>query len=65
MGWFEHKHLWLPKTELNTIKDPHTRAVIGAIIIEDCSCGLVRSIEFQPGSAPVVRIAETPKEPSK
>lgn len=62
MGWFDHKHLWLPKTALNTIKDPHTKGTIGGLIVEDCSCGLVRTIEFTPGTAPVVRVAAAPKE---
>jgi hypothetical protein len=61
MGLFDHKHYWRPKTALNTIRDPETKANIGGLIVEDCSCGSVRTIEFMPGEAPVVRVAEAVK----
>lgn len=59
MTWFTHQHYWRPKTDLNTILDPETKAKIGGLIVEDCRCGAVRTIEFAPGTAPVVRIAES------
>jgi hypothetical protein len=56
MSWFKHRHYWLQKTGLNTV---HTQnGITGGLIVEDCSCGAVRTIEFQPGSAPVVRVTE-------
>jgi hypothetical protein len=61
MGWFDHKHYWLPKTALNTIKDPQSGGIIGALIVEGCSCGAVRTIEYQPGADPIVRLAASIK----
>ena len=49
MAWFEHRHYWRPKTALNTVLDPETKEKIGGLLLEDCPCGAVRTIEFQPG----------------
>jgi hypothetical protein len=62
MGWFEHRHYWRTKTALNPIKDPQTGGTVGALIVEDCSCGSVRTIEYQPGTPAVIRIAKPPAE---
>lgn len=59
MGWFEHRHYWRPKTLMNQIVKPGTSEAIGGLLVEDCVCGAVRTIEFHPGEAPVVRIALT------
>jgi len=58
MSWFKHKHWWRVKSD-NIIKesDGRTRA---QLILEDCSCGAVRTIEVEPGKAPVVRIGYDP-----
>ncbi len=58
MKWFEHRHYWRPKTDLNTITVPGTEKPRGGLILEDCMCGAVRTIEFYPGEAPVVRVAK-------
>jgi hypothetical protein len=57
MSWFSHEHYWVPKTDLNTIKDP-VKGVIGGLIIEACRCGMVRQIEFKPGEQPIVRMSK-------
>jgi hypothetical protein len=59
MGWFEHRHWWRPKTALNRVMQPGTDLAISGLIVEDCSCGAVQTIEFAPGQDPVVRIVET------
>lgn len=60
MGWFEHVHTWRPKTDLNTIKSPVGDGASGALILEGCNCcNAVRTIEFYPGKAPVVREADS------
>ena len=57
MPWFKHHHYWRPKTDLNRVMDPDNLSIArGGLIIEDCSCGAVRTIEFEPGKAPVIRI---------
>ena len=56
MGWFEHSHYWRPKTDLNIIKN-REGGNQGGLIVEDCTCGAVRTIEFEPGKPPVVRMA--------
>lgn len=60
MGWFgiEHRHYWRPKTAMNTIVDPQTKGNLGGLVLEDCMCGAVRTIEFYPGKEPTVRIAK-------
>lgn len=62
MKWFEHRHYWRPKTVLNKIIDPDTKAVRGGLLVEDCLCGAVRTIEFEPGIAPTIRVAESPSK---
>lgn len=57
MAWFDHNHYWRPKTALNTIHQPGQEKASGGLVLEDCSCGAVRTIEFYPGKDPVVRIA--------
>lgn len=60
MGWFEHRHHWRLKTGLNTIASAMGGdKPSGGLIVEDCSCGAVRTIEFYPGEAPVIRTALT------
>lgn len=59
MGWFDHRHYWRPKTALNTIVDAETKQKRGGLLVEDCMRGAVRTIEFEPGRAPVVRMAGT------
>jgi len=58
MTWFKHHHYWRPKTGLNTIRNDDER-LSGGLIIEDCRCGAVRTIEFYPGQEPIVRIAKS------
>jgi hypothetical protein len=57
-GWFEHRHYWLPKTALNTIRDEGKTLPSGGFIVEACQCGAVRQIEFRPGEAPKIFIAK-------
>jgi hypothetical protein len=59
MTWFKHRHYWRPKTAVNTIPGIPGGAPIGGLIVEDCHCGVVRTIEFYPGEEPVVRIAKS------
>lgn len=63
MAWFEHRHYWRPKTALNTIHVPGEQRAVAGMIIEDCSCGAVRTIEFEPGKAPIVRYALSGENP--
>ena len=57
MGWFDHHHYWKSCTGLNTVINPETQKATSARIIEECDCGAVRTIEYAPGIAPVVRYA--------
>ncbi len=61
MGWLDHKHYWLPATALNTIHQPGVEKATGGLVVEKCSCGAVRTIEFAPGHDPVVRYAAEKK----
>lgn len=65
MGWFEHRHNWRPKTGLNTVVVPGSARAKSGLIIEDCSCGAVRQIEFEPGENPTVRIVLPPTQPKE
>jgi hypothetical protein len=58
MGFFDHQHYWRPVTDLNTVVDPHTKGKLGGLILQQCSCGAVRQIEFYPGKAPIVSDAK-------
>jgi hypothetical protein len=58
MSWFKHRHYWREKTG-------YQNGITGGLIVEDCTCGAVRTIEFQPGSAPVVRVTEPNKPETK
>lgn len=58
MAWFKHHHYWRPKTALNTIHTAGEQRATAGLLVEDCSCGMVRTIEFSPGDAPVVRYAK-------
>jgi hypothetical protein len=60
MGWFEHHHRWRDKTGMITLKE--SGIAQGGLIVEDCRCGAVRTIEFRPGQTPIVRIAASPSE---
>ena len=60
MSWFDHQHVWYPKTQTNTIVDPSTSKCLALLIVGDCRCGAVRTIEIRPGDAPVVRLTEKP-----
>ena len=61
MSWFKHRHWWRTMSRPNLYNPGGTRP-IGEGIIQDCRCGAVRTIEFFPGQAPVVRIAAAPPE---
>lgn len=56
MGFFDHHHWWRPVTGTNVVRDESGRPY-KSIILQQCGCGAVRSIELEPGQAPVVRIA--------
>jgi hypothetical protein len=58
MTWFKHNHHWQQKTGINSISEPGKDRPTGGIIVEDCHCGAVRTIEFYPGQEPVIRIAK-------
>jgi hypothetical protein len=63
VSFFKHRHYWRPKTALNTIHAPDAGSrPTGGLIIEDCRCGAVRTIEFYPDQAPKVRMAAPPEE---
>lgn len=57
MGFWngKHEHYWSALTDLNTVKDPQGNRT-GALIIQSCSCGAIRQIEYGPGKDPVIRI---------
>lgn len=57
MGWFEHKHCWYPKTTPNKVMMPGSDLATKCLILEVCHCGAVRTIEYEPGQPPVVRLA--------
>lgn len=61
MGWFEHRHHWYSATDLNKVMDRESNRAIAVIILEKCSCGDVRTIEFSPGQNPVIRYADLAK----
>ncbi len=61
MNWFEHRHWWRLKTDLNKVVNKEGQAT-ACLIIEDCACGAVRQVEFAPGVAPVIRITLAPKD---
>jgi hypothetical protein len=52
--WFEHRHYWCTR-DVNTIAAP-TGGVGGVLRLEECNCGAVRTIEYRPGSDPIVRM---------
>lgn len=58
MLW-SHKHYWRPKTSLNAVEDPATGKIVAGLILENCQCGAVRTIEFSPGRMPVIRMADS------
>lgn len=60
MSWFQHRHWWRRQMEPNPIMAPNADRTRGLLIVEECGCGAVRTIECVPGTAPVVRYAETP-----
>lgn len=62
MSWFKHRHWWRRKTGKIEIYAPGSDLAEGFAILEDCSCGAVRTIEFFQGHAPVVRLASAPPE---
>jgi hypothetical protein len=62
MRWFRHRHYW-HAAESNDVINPDTGKAKGALIIEKCDCGAVRTIEFAPGVAPVVRYAKQEGNP--
>lgn len=55
MKLFEHKHYWYPYKSDTIINE--TKIGIGGIILEKCSCGAIRTIEYGPGKTPEIRIA--------
>ena len=61
MGFFDHRHHWRPKTGNNKVMSRENPAfAVSILIVEDCYCGAVRTIEVEPGKAPEVRISLTP-----
>ena len=58
--WFEHRHWWRAKTDLNKVIDPTSKMATAVLLLEDCACGAVRQIEFKPGQAPVIWITKAP-----
>lgn len=65
MGWFEHRHYWQPKTGLNKVIAAGSDKAKSGLIIEDCLCGAVRQIEFEPGENPTVRVVLPPQPKEK
>ncbi len=61
MGWFEHVHNWYPATALNTVHQPGVEKATAGLIVEECRCGAIRTIEFAPGQKPVVRYSDEKK----
>lgn len=57
MALFKHHHNWRNKTTLNNIVN-EDKQVIGAILLEECYCGDVRTIEIKPGEKPIIRNAK-------
>lgn len=55
MGIFDHQHYWRLKDTSHST-GPLDKA-ISILKLEECSCGAVRTIEYAPGRAPVVRDA--------
>lgn len=52
---FRHRHYWRRICNHPIADGPRTA---GSLIVEECRCGAVRTIEIQPGHAPVVRHEE-------
>jgi hypothetical protein len=57
MAWFAHKHWWRLKVQPCEIKGESGAVPMGMLLVEDCSCGAVRTIEIMAGEPPRVRIA--------
>ena len=57
MAWFKHRHWWRIKIPETPIK-PDANGVGGIIIVEDCRCGAVRTIEIWANQAAIVRITQ-------
>lgn len=55
VSWFEHYHSWSPR-KVDAVRQPEAPYATGALILEQCRCGAVRTIEYTPGQAPVIRI---------
>jgi hypothetical protein len=55
MSWFEHRHYWRPRTGINTVSNAKGETVM-CLVLEECSCGEVRTIEYQAGQPPIVRM---------
>lgn len=44
MPWFKHRHWWVSTSANSVGKEEKT---VGGLILQECSCGAVRTIEFR------------------
>jgi hypothetical protein len=65
MGVFDHRHRWLMMAEHAVAREGGGNQAV--VRLEECGCGAVRTIEYMPGAAPVVRVIELaqPKQDAK
>lgn len=55
MRWFQHRHWWREKNSMRLCAGGVEK---GELIVEECSCGAIRTIEVFPGRQPIVRFAK-------
>ena len=60
MGWFKHRHWWI-KDDYHPIKNKEGGNE-RMLVIEQCRCGAVRTIEYGPGADPIVRVVEAQEQ---
>lgn len=61
MSFFDHRHHWRPKMDTcKVMSHENPKLSKSILVVEDCHCGAVRTIEIEPGKAPEVRITLTP-----
>lgn len=58
MGWFEHRHFWRD-IDVHPIRADAGKPATSIVRLEECSCGAIRTIEYAPGTEPIVRTVET------
>jgi hypothetical protein len=56
MAWFKHQHYWR-YMKCGPLLKAGSQQAIGSYQMDDCRCGVIRAVEYTPGSAPTIRIA--------